>query len=458
MSDRIEKNERGTRVVGVVAKALAIVAVALACNIGLSYALIPYGAHSEQVVSDYREVEDRVDTIVLGSSSVVLSVSPDALDEELGSYSYNLAIAQATIGTDLDSIRNVLTEHPGQIRRVVVGITYNDIMQEELLVSRVAMAQAWGVGASPVERLGYLLRVASDSAFIGTPGSVGALAPWSVVNVGFSASEISTNLERRATMDLEEAAAAYSEDDIYQGRGFSTHINKQLDMNNVTDDEVMGDVTEDSLSRVQEIADLCQEYGAELTVFVPLIPSYRVVMYGDSYTSNMTQIRDVVTAAGGTFIDYNLRRDLWDNFSEYDFWDIAHLSLEPALRFSSMLGDDLSRIESGEDISSEFYDYENYDEYLANLNVGTPVFMTVQTTDDGISLHAYSYTGTSEELEFQFLATNEAGDTVEIRAYDADGDFMWVPEEPGEYTIRVNNRHAGSSVEAEHYFEATVSW
>ena len=64
---------------------LGVVAVLLGVDVALSYLMLTYGAESEAIWSSYYQARDqRIDTVVVGSSYAAHAIDPAALDSSLG--------------------------------------------------------------------------------------------------------------------------------------------------------------------------------------------------------------------------------------------------------------------------------------------------------------------------------------------------------------------------------------
>jgi hypothetical protein len=442
----------------VAAKALVLVAVFVGLDVALSYALLPYGSHTELAWRDYYSCEDEIDAIYVGSSTTEVFLDPDVIDPVLGTDSFNLALGQGTPGASLDTLEAVLARRGSSLKRVVLGVSYNDIVTEESAASRVAMAQARGIGQLPGYKVAQLWHVAADPAFVNRPVSLGALAPWTIL--GVDPDEVGGNVSRRLSgMSAEESAEVYTPEEHYMGRGFSTNTSEKMHEDNLSDDEVVGGMTEDARERITRIAEVCEENGIELDVIVPPLPTYRIVMYGDTYVENMGEVKRICESHGGHYLDFNLQRDFWSEFSEDDFWDNAHFDLAAATRYSEQVAGYLSRVDAGEDVSGEFYSYDAWDEYLGSLTHDAPVFVDAYVEGDGVHVDAYTYSGPNQRVEFKVVVTDAAtGEVVAQRDYDADPDFSFEPPASGTYDVRVYDRIAGTDVEYDHYSDATVRY
>ena len=442
----------------VAAKALVLVAVLVGLDVALSYALLPYGSHTELAWRDYYSCEDEIDTIYVGSSTTEVFLDPDVIDPVLGTDSFNLALGQGTPGVSLDTLEAVLARRGSNLKRVVFGVSYNDLVSEESVVARLAMAQARGIGQLPTDKVAQLWHVAADPAFVNAPTSLGVLAPWSIL--GVDADEVGGNIARRLSgMSAEESAQVYTPEEHYMGRGFSTNTSEKMHENNLSDSEVVGGMTEDARERFTKLAEICEENGIELDVLVPPLPTYRILMYGGTYVENMGEIKRICEAHGGRYLDFNLQKGFWQEFSEDDFWDNAHFDLAAATRYSELVASYLSRVDAGEDVSGEFYSYDAWDEYLASLTQSTPVFVDADVADGAICVGAYTYFGPNQHMEFKVVVTDaDTGEVVAQRDYDADPDFSFEPPVSGTYAIRVYDRVAGTDVEYDHYSNKVVKY
>lgn len=465
---RDPKGEEDARVSGkkrsmtkAVLKVVAILAAVVVVDVALSFALEPYASHSDVIWQDYRSRSDEpIDTLLLGSSSVEEGLNPDIIDQEAGTYSFNLATPGSNINNCRYTLEDVLDDH--DIKKVVVGITYSTMTAKHEINADVATAQAKMQGASLTDDLKYAGEVLGDRQNLLGIKSLVALAPWSVLHVDYDPALIRANIERRGFMTPVEAA--YPSPWVYVGRGFCGVSGEGPGFNNADDSEKYErslDFDDENVQDLLSICRTCKERGIDLIVCVPPRATYRTLMYGDRYPQGMSYVQQQVEALGAKYVDFNLARPSLFNPVESDFHDEYHLTLDGANEFSGFAGKVFADMWAGKDVSDEFFTYDGWNDYLQSLDANdfSPAFYTSTVRDGAIDIHPWSLTGPNVTTEYR-VEVKEAGQTdfTLLEDWTTDADCTYQTSGHGEVTIRVMSRPQGVDNPAEHICDKVIAY
>lgn len=467
MNEGVENNDHTGKRRGLIKGLVTVaccVAIAILADVALSFLLEPYSSHSDVIWQDYRSRSDEpIDTIFLGSSSTEMGLNPEVVDEQAGTYSFNLATPAAGINNCRDTLRDVLSDH--DIKRIVVGVNYVMMTSKHEIDATIAITQAKMQGASLAQDLTYIGEVFTDRQTMLGIKSLAALVPWCVLHVDYSRDAIEANVNRRRTMTEVEAATAYQYPWLYICRGFNSFPGGSLGFNNVTDNidssENGLEFSEENVEALLEICNICQENGIECIVYVPPRPAYRTLMYGQSYPENMSSLQRMVEESGASYVDFNMAKPELYNPTEAEFRDEYHLTLDAAESFSQVAGGIFADVWSGEGVADKFFSYDKWEDYLDSLDADdfSPAFYAYEVNDGSVDIHPWSLTGPNVTTEYQ-VEVKEAGeiDFTVLKQWCDDADCTYQTSGHGEITVRVMARPAGVEGAAEHICDKTFAY
>lgn len=400
---------------GLIAKALVVVigiVLATLVNVGLTYALEPYGSYAELKWYLYRGLEPKsIDTLIVGSSYAQLNLFPAAIDEDLGSTSFNMGMPAQSLDNSLAAIKQAYEDHG--ITRVILTDSINTMIQVPWSYSSVTFTQGKGQGESIFEQVADWARFLTDPHFFGTGASVHAIFPWSVNSVSKTPESISQNIKNRLNGDI-IAAAHWVDPKLHDnGQGYWC-AEYSGNLNNVgrkvTAASYAGkSFDEGNVRTLREIGAFCQEKGIELVVVNTPRPDFEALAYGDEYPEKMQLIQDLVAEYGGVLIDGELMRsDVYDP-PESDFMDKEHLSRTGAWRFGKVLGSAIAAWEETGSIEDFVYSYDEWDEYCESVDEISLVNFAFEVHEGYIYVAATSYQGTDVTPEYAFAFKNADG-------------------------------------------------
>ena len=440
--------------------ALVFIVIAALANMGLTYALEPYGTITELIWSQYRALEPgQIDTLCLGSSYAHRSFDPAAIDSTLGSTSFNFATPAQSLDCSYDAIELAIHEHG--VQRVILGLGIETLPEKPWINTYITFKQAQMEGMGLSESIATFLQIPLHGSFSGGAASLGAFFPWAYNHVSLSPSAVLANIETRRTLSLEEAAAANDEAMTAFGMGYCNY-DTHLPYNWIAPGQVSAnrwDVSQpdpENLDALMRILALCESEGVELYVVVTPRPSFEVLGFGDVYPANMSELQQIVEAGGGTYLDMNLvHADVYAPLDD-DFGDPEHFNPVGAARFSEALGSLIARIEAGDDVAADFYTYDGWDAYLTSLDRISIVNFTATAVDGGIEADAVAYTGDPSQVLYRFSMVDENGDLEVIRDWSPDAHLSLAREGHGTCTIHVDARLADSPAEVDRSYQDLV--
>lgn len=446
-------------------KVLVALLILLCANWLLTFAIMPVSEHD--IWKRYRaHSDDPIDAMVVGSSFSIQSFDPTGLDQALGSHTFSLSWLGASLRSDRLALETAIRDHG--ITRAYIGIgpeTLTDESTADLVKSNVQYTYWKMDGESFSEQARDLLYLVSDPTAGGNAKSFAAIFPWSIDYVDRTPSAIIDNVRKKVgylTGNLEEEPFDYASS---TGIG---HIYKgTYDVDTMTapyasspSSDTTTQPVQDNMDALASICDLCRDNGVELYVIVTPRPTYEVYHLGLGYAQLMGSCKQLVESHGATYIDSNaLHADVYHPLAT-DFADAQHLNEDGSARFTSLVGNLVTSVESGEDISGDFYSYDDWSSYLATVQ-GIVLTGLDGTVEAGrINLSAYSYAESDTQVEYEFVVAFEGDDAgaYVARPYGTEADYELPTEGHGYVTVRVNSREAGSSAEFEHYCAKTFQY
>lgn len=437
---------------------LGVVAVLLGVDVALSHLMLTYGAESEAIWSSYYQARDqRIDTVVVGSSYAAHAIDPAALDASLGCSSWSLAMPAQDPRGSYQAIKAAIEDHG--VRRVIYGIGVDTMVEDPwpnaAVVSTLAKMQGEPVG----RKVEDAVSLATDPGFLANHKSLGVMFPWTMGTIGFSRSGIRANLDKRASgKDPLTAAKGTLPGWSYQGQGYGNAA-LVLDPTNVgtywnppTTAMHHLKTNEDDVMRMLE---LCQQHDVEFDVVVVPQPSCFTLSYGSMLCKERAALARRVVGAGGRWLDYSMARPDHYRARDDEWMDFGHLNFAGAARFSRVLGRDVALVERGParrqgkkdgGLGSSFFCYDQLDDMLRSYEGLSVVTLRASVLMDGrVRAKATPVAAPDTKVEYRFQLLDGSDAVLSQTAYSASlkADIKL----PGyqAYKVRVLARKKGSA-------------
>ena len=420
---------------------LALIVLLVPLNVGLCFLLQPYGSQSELVWSEYRATPN-INTLFVGTSLCEHGLNPVAFDEELGSHSFNMAIPNLSFRECLTAIKTAAKER--ELKRVVAFVGFATMTPGPSFESAVAFTQAKCSGEPPQQAVADMFGLFTDDYYFKRPGSVVGLFPWSFSNVGMSLSAIKTNVYNRlnrSVVDATRHSPILGDTWRYYGQGFGTY-NDAIDGNTKHADKNKEEQSflPHNMEGLRQVCSYCREQGIDMYVVgAPFMPS-AVVEFGESYPAQMQTLKDLVESEGAHYFDLNMaHNDVYEPQLAYYHDDTQHLSYDGSVVASKAAARTIARIEAGEDVSGEFFDYteDGQRAWLETIDYVDSVDYTWKTSPNGAVVEAYAVTSPSTPVEYRMEMLDANGKWIEVRGWDANPTFELPSGSSKEHKIRL---------------------
>ncbi len=447
---------------------LAFVAVLAIVDVLLCFALQPYGEHTELMWREYRQTED-VDTILVGTSTTAYGLKPQVLDESLGSRSFNMSTPGQIIDNVLATVETACADH--QIKRVFMCVGYETLLEDPYINLSTVFTQAKIQGEPPAQALSDIARLLGYRYFFERHESLTGLFPWAYDHVPLSPSNVVENIKNRMECDVFEAGKRwckrYSPKWTYEGQGYGGyHIGLKAAAKHgdvVGHYDTSKPTSSYSLDAFTRMCAYCQQHGVRLYVLGALYTPSAVEAYADNYLERMQEIKDIVEAQGGTYLDLSMLRRSELNPSVDFFWDHVHLTDKGAIETSRVVARLVERIEAGEDVSGLFYTYDQagWDAYRASIDFVDSVDYSSEAAPggDGVRIEAQAHTGTSTPVEYRLEVKDSAsGEWRVARDFEASPEFTLARDGRDAATIRITARAANGHQDVDRSVEGPVSF
>ena len=442
---------------------LVVLAVIVAVDALCSFALEQYGSLSSVMWSEYRAAAgESIDTVVVGSSTAQRAFDPAVLDATLGTTTFSMATPAQPLDDSYTAAKQAIEDH--HVRRVILGVDYESLSNENWAGSHVAFARAKMDGESLSQAVADYWKLLVSPAFFGRADSLCALFPWGYNHVELDAEHIATNFNDRVSGTAPVQAAERVMDGwTYYGNG-SGNYDGVLDYSTARDhlsvtEDGPADFDQQGLDWIQNICDLCREHGVQLVVVVTPRPAFNVLVYGEKYPEQMLRLQQVVERAGGTFLDANLAKGGWYETRDEDFYDGEHLNHNGATRFSQAFASALQALDAGGSTSSLTYSYDQWDQYLASIDNISAVTSTSYMEDNNTVVNAIAYAGSNVPVEYRFSLVADDGTTTLLQDWSTS-DTCTIPQDKipeGSSEVEVCVRKAGTTVGYERYCMQDIS-
>ncbi|MGI6220709.1 MAG: hypothetical protein ACOYIP_02365 [Coriobacteriales bacterium] len=428
-------------------KIILSLVVFIACDVLISYVLVPYGTKSEVMWWEYRQT-DELDTIIIGDSLTQRGFDPDIIDPIAGTDSLNMATNGQEAVESYIALRQAFKDHP-EVDRVIYGLELSMLTKTPRAAHLSGfLTEKWkDESASEIyDDLKYALR---GEDFISTPDSINIIFPWVKQHCYFQ--NVPRNIKSRLDgLDPGQASSVNDEDWTYIDNGFGGY-SLVLDYNTITQTNYMNfyhprEIREENMAHLLEICRLCKENDVEMIAVAPPMPDFNLFAMKDKYEEFYGQIEEELASEGVRFYNFNLAKDELFESVETDYMDWEHLNLRGGQRLSRSMAQLILADQAGEDLGQYFY---SLDERLDHLDTISRVALKLKRSDDGksIEVKATPATGPKTKVEYEFRAREKDKGTFEvIQEYSGNNKLTWTPPRKGAWEVRVYARLADSPV------------
>lgn len=436
---------------------LAVVLLTIvACITFAAISFTPYGSKSQLIWNEFRQQEN-LDTICVGSSLAARSFDPAAIDETYGTNSFNLSTPGQQPAESYLGIKEAIEHHP--IKRVVYGIDFATFQDySKLYPGRVFLNEKWK-GDPFFERFGDLSYALDDTGWMFKDKSINWLFPWVEQHVqkGFRGLMKNVRMQIDGTT-LPDAAEANEKGWDYIAKGYGNYedvVNYNQGRPTVFSDRYKPrELDEDSLRRLDEIIELCNENDIEFIAMVPPMPEYSLISLKKYYNEDSEQLKAFVEERGGSYYDLNLARPELFKPNENYYADFQHCNFAGATAASEALCKLMKMHEAGENTDSLFY---TLDERLADIDHISIVRFSEKKVDGDVKLTAEPFAGSNVEIEYRYLIQDPETEEFELaRDWSTDPVYQFTPEEKTRHLVRLEARVVGSSSEFDRFSEHKV--
>lgn len=432
---------------------LAFLGVAIALDVLLSLVLQPVGM-TEITWYDYRSRADEpIDTLIVGSSYASHGVNPSKLDEQLGSYSFNLGTPAQAMHNSAACIRTAYDDH--HIQRAIICLRTSTLQFEPWYNAQITFYEAKSLGEGPLDVLHNVADVALYQDNFQNSRSFGWMFPW-VYNplTSLSTQSISENVSRRlASSDPAADTSHMGKTYVYNERGHNVYDRAM----NFRSFNVYGDVYKvpDTLPLLdgptrefEAMLDECADRGIKTyVVLMPVCTMSNLASQGTDYRDLMMSIQDISESHGATYVDFNMAKADFYRPKEGEFIDTMHLNLDGSMRFSEALGTCLHKLENAEDVSSLFYTYDEWDDFIASFDPIEGCYFRSELEPGSIALEAFAVNRPDVSIEYRFevKAKKKGAKYRVVRDFEASPRFSLPVEGEGKCVVRLTARVAGST-------------
>ncbi len=409
----------------------------------MEYLFIPIGARSDMMWQGYRERE-KIDMIFVGDSLCSSSLRTALFDEITGTCSFNMGTNSQSLKSSYLSIKKAIREK--HIRHVVLMLNYPSLTNRNAFGSLKVQAAFWDAMKKD-ETVGANLAAYYDFLQFkdveGKPASLNMMMPWIYHHVKLTKNEILKNIQ-----DKQNKVNAYKKNN-----------NQSIKYNKIgkilIKPRFKQDISQDSLTVLRRICQLCRENGVKLTVIYPPHPAFDVLSYGKRHFEVSRELKDFFGEQWVDYFDFALVKPRLFPIREEYFRDYEHINHLGKPVFSKAFAKFWASYQKGKDVSQYFYTPE---EFLHSVRHISAVSFKEIKRNGKRCLNGVSYTGPDVKTEFEYQVKREGGKTFEtVQKYSMKKSFPLAGLKKGKYVIRINARIAGRGKKAERSFEKPVS-
>lgn len=329
-------------------------------NLILNFLLEPARGASEIMWRGYY-AEKELDTIFVGSSLCQGAFNPYIFNERLGIHSYNMGTPLQAVPQTVRAVEAALEEH--EIKTVIFGMGFSTLKQEAVEEAELTFEKAriseLGFFRESMEMLSYLY---SDEVRE-TEKSIHYFFPWLYNHGDLSLSGVADNVSLKFWQMKEKLL--YKNDTLLQKKkGYQNHGGEVLNYDNRWELNTYryygADFNEQMLEAFEALLQLCREKDVELIVINTPHPYFDVVACYEFYERNQNEVAALCQEYGAEYYDFSLAKpEVFEAKPEY-FSDYEHMNEEGALAFCEQMCDFLLQREAGAETESGFYSVEEF--------------------------------------------------------------------------------------------------
>lgn len=445
----------------IVFSVLLFVALFLALNEAVNFAMKPYKGPSERIWSDFYG-EQSIEMVYVGDSLGNRAYDPEVIDSYTGLRSFNLSSNNQPLTASYWGLKRAIKTNP--VKYVILNVDYSNLEGYESLNAKVSYIQALSQFDNPFSKALNISMLARECG-LKKKESVNIFFPWIFNHVSLNQKTLISNIRKKLD---ENYAADHPESIDFIRRGHyepkavefkSVDLDKEVKTNSKNFykmSDPQGAALKNADKAFNKIIKLCRDNHIQLIVTFTPHPAFDSLSLGKDYWGINEELSHYFVTQGVPFYDLNmLKKEFWLNEDKY-YYDFEHMNRYGSESFSTAFARFFNRLQAGEDVRSLFYTRE---EYLASIGYIAGVLFDTYNGDNEISIHTSSYQGLSVTPEYEIHVYDEqSGDLVSLRDYSADTDYSFVPMHKGSYRIRVNARQVGSGVPYERYCEKKVTF
>ncbi|MBQ9005533.1 MAG: hypothetical protein IJ092_04070 [Atopobiaceae bacterium] len=116
----------------------------------------------------------------------------------------------------------------------------------------------------------------------------------------------------------------------------------------------------------------------------------------------------------------------------------------------------MRQIESGEDVGTLFFGYDQWEEFLSSLEAIYFVYFEEKQTEEGLALEAKACAGSNIQVEYLFERQEADGSWTVLRDWSSDPTLVLSESGYRNVNVRVVARRTGTT-EPERYHYQTIT-
>ncbi len=409
----------------------------------MEYLFLPVGADSAMMWQGYRK-QKNTDMIFVGDSLCSNSLNPTIFDKIAETHSFNMGTNGQPLKSSFLAIKKAIREK--QIRHAVLMLNYPSLTGRNAFGPLKVQAAFWDAmkqDESVSANLAAYYDFLQFEDVEGKPASLNMMMPWIYHHVKLTKNEILKNIQ-----DKQNKVNAYKKNN-----------NQSIKYNKIgkilIKPRFKQDISQDSLTVLRRICQLCRENGVKLTVIYPPHPAFDVLSYGKRHFEVSRELKDFFGEQWVDYFDFALVKPRLFPIREEYFRDYEHINHLGKPVFSKAFAKFWASYQKGKDVSQYFYTPE---EFLHSVRHISAVSFKEIKRNGKRCLNGVSYTGPDVKTEFEYQVKREGGKTFEtVQKYSMKKSFPLAGLKKGKYVIRINARIAGRGKKAERSFEKPVS-
>jgi len=390
-------------------------------------------------------IQERIDLVFLGSSTVYESCVPDAFGKDLGISAFNAATPAQTLRESYYQLKEVCRLY--KPKRVLLGVGPQHLMEP---IERNSLSASYlfdNIRWSPVKAA--FMADAFDPDHYPS-----ALFPVVRLREELTAKDIAVAVQGRISEMEGTAQTLESEQLRYAGKGYVANL-EVIEEGTLPEAPPLGfsgadSVAMDSLAYLSKIDRFCDENDMELTLFqTPLLPG-ATEWVGD-YAAYHDFIASYAEGADVKFMDFNYLKPEIITYKDEMFSDLEHATETFAQQFSKVFAGLIAESDSAEPGGNEVDSgsvepapqdkfFTDYDTYRDLYHAVASTWVT-KSTKSGV--HVASIGTATPEYRVTILHDNEEMDAVRSVDWQIGAEVEFPPLDPGDYIVTVEARPQG---------------